>query len=153
MAAVGQQPTEIGADEEAGEVGHDEADPADDARGGHARGRDEGRGRDDDGAQEAGRKPEGASLLLGQREDVHAPAQRQEDDRAERDGAEQGHEVAGVGRGEAAEQPEGHGRELVVGIGEDFTRPTPEPSSAPITTPASTRTRIGSCVRREAPTA
>ena len=70
------------------------------------------------GAQRPGRHAERAGLLLRQRHRVHAPAQRDQHRRAEQNRPEQRHEVGGVVAGEAAEQPEGHGRQLVVGVGE-----------------------------------
>ncbi len=94
-----------------------EAHPADDARERHGGGGDEGGAHDDREAQLRHVQAQRARLVLGERQQVDAPAQEDERHEADRDEG-QGHgEVRRERPAEAPQQPEGDGGELVVGIG------------------------------------
>ena len=99
---------------------HHQADPADDAGGGDARRRHQRCGGDDGDAQRPGGTPSARASSSGS--DITFIRQRSASSTsgAERDRAEQRNEIGGVGRGEAAEQPERHRGKLVIGIGEIF---------------------------------
>jgi hypothetical protein len=98
-------------------VRDDQADPSDHARDRHRCRRGERRRDDDRDAKARGVEAEGARLVVGKREEVHAPAQERQRCETERDQRKRRREIARQHAGEASEQPEGDRRQLVVRIG------------------------------------
>ena len=99
-----------------------EADPADRRRRSRPRSRSSAsRPRSPRCAGARALTPERARLLVAEREHVDPPAQKRQRDEAERCDRDRGRRGrSSLMRGEAAEQPEGDRRQLVVGIGQDL---------------------------------
>jgi hypothetical protein len=115
-----QQPVEIRADQHARDVRHHQADPADDAGDGDdARGHQRRR-RNDDGAQAADIDPERPRLVVAERKHADAPALQHQRHDAEQHQRRGNGEIGKLDPGEAAQQPERDGRELIVGIGKNL---------------------------------
>ena len=93
-------------------------DPADDA-GDRDHARRDQRGADDDDEPEPARlDPERARLLVAERQHVDPPAQQHQRHQPGENRRRGGQDVLGLHPGQAAEQPEGDRRQLVVGIGQ-----------------------------------
>ena len=103
------------------------------------------RGRDDEHeAQASGVDAERLGLLVAERHQVHAPAQKVQRHQAEQNERHGPQDIGRRRRGEAAEQPEGDRRQLVVGIGQHLEQRDERAGERASTTPASTSTRTGS---------
>ncbi len=110
----------IDADHAAAHVRDDEPDPSDNAAGRH-RERREDRRRDNGNVADArGIHPEAARLLLAEREDVDAPADRDQERPCGNHGQPDDLDFIKVRLGKAAHQPVGNGGQLVVGVGRVF---------------------------------
>ena len=99
---------------------HHQSYPSDDSGRGDAGRRGQRRRRHDRNSERARCDAKRTRFLFGQRHDVHPPPKRNEHGGADRDRTEQRQQVGHVRRGQAAEQPERHGRQLVVRIGKIF---------------------------------
>jgi hypothetical protein len=99
-------------------VRHDQPDPADDAadrdnRGGHQR-----RGDNEHETKAARVDAKRLRLLIAERHQVHAPAQKMQRHEAEQDERRGAEHIGGRDGGKAAEQPEGDRRQLIVRVGQ-----------------------------------
>ena len=119
-----QQAREIRPDQCARKMRHHKADPADDSGRRNTCGCDERRRRDNRDPQSRGRDAERARFFFRQRHHIHAKAQAAKARSVPSAiGLASGRRSAALAGGETAEQPEGHGRKLVVRIGEIFHEP------------------------------
>jgi hypothetical protein len=110
----------IGADQGARHVRDDQADPPDDAGGRDHAGGYEGDGAEDRPLHQLDGRAQRARLVLAQREDVDLVAQQDDQDRRGQDRHRHQREVAVAGGGDAAHQPVGDGRQLLMRIGQQL---------------------------------
>ena len=106
----------IDADHAAAHVRNDEPDPSDNAAGRHREGREDRRRDNGNVADARGIHPEAARLLLAEREDVDAPADRDQERPCGNHGESDDLEFIKVRLAKTAHEPVCNGRQLVVGV-------------------------------------
>ena len=99
-----------------GQMGDHQTHPADDAADGDRRRGDQGGAEDHHAAQTFGIDAHGPGFFVAQGQNVDAPAQQQQGHQTDGHGNDGKPDVLGLGAVEAAHEPVGNGRELVLGI-------------------------------------